>query len=122
VSDRKDEGGQAAVELALVLPLIALLVLAIVQVGLVVRDQVLVVHAAREAARAAAVDPRPAVARAAALRASDLAQTRTQVDVEDRRDLVIASVSYKSVTDVPLVGPLVPDLMLHARLAMRKEG
>ena len=49
--------GQATVELALVLPLVVFGLLAILQVGLVVRDQVAVVHAAREAARAASVDP-----------------------------------------------------------------
>ena len=45
---------QATVELALVLPVVATLLLAVVQVGLVVRDQIRVTHAAREAARAAA--------------------------------------------------------------------
>jgi Flp pilus assembly protein TadG len=43
------------VEFALVLPLLAALLLALVQTGLVVRDQVLVVHAAREAVRELAV-------------------------------------------------------------------
>ncbi len=42
-------------EFALVLPLVVLVVLFIVQAGLVVRDQLLVSHAAREAARAASV-------------------------------------------------------------------
>ena len=44
---RPDQRGQAAVELALALPLVALLLLAVVQVGLVVRDQVLTTPAAR---------------------------------------------------------------------------
>ena len=48
-----DDAGQAAVEVALVLPFLALVLLLVVQTALVVRDQVLVVHAAREAARAA---------------------------------------------------------------------
>ena len=47
--------GQSTVEFALVLPLVVLLVLFVVQGGLIVRDQLLVSHAAREAARAAAV-------------------------------------------------------------------
>jgi Flp pilus assembly protein TadG len=47
--------GQATVELALVLPLVAMLTLAIVQVALVARDQNLVTHAAREAARAGTI-------------------------------------------------------------------
>ena len=54
------ERGQATVEFALVLPLILFGLMAILQVGLVVRDQVAVVHAAREAARAASVDRDPA--------------------------------------------------------------
>ena len=57
VRRRRGDGGQASVELALVLPLVVLLLLAVVQLGLLVRDQILVVHAAREAAREAAVDP-----------------------------------------------------------------
>ena len=64
--------GQAAVELALVLPLVALLLLALVQVGLVVRDQILVIHAAREAAREAAVDAGPDVPGRAAAASSTL--------------------------------------------------
>ena len=51
--------GQATVEFAFVLPLVVLALLAVVQVGVVVRDQLGVVHAAREAARAASVDPDP---------------------------------------------------------------
>ena len=69
---RQREGGQAAVELALALPLLALLALALLQVTLVVRDQVLLTHAAREAAREAAVDPEPGAARRGALQGSRL--------------------------------------------------
>ena len=54
--------GQATVELALVLPLILTMVLLALQIGLLARDQVLVVHAAREGARAAATDPSTATA------------------------------------------------------------
>ena len=54
--DRKGSEGQAAVELALALPLVALLLLALVQLGFLVRDQVLVVHAAREGVRSSATD------------------------------------------------------------------
>ena len=52
------ERGQATVELALGLPVVLLGVLLVVQVGLVVADQVRVVHAAREGVRVAAVDER----------------------------------------------------------------
>ena len=43
----------------MILPVLATLLLAVVRAGLVVRDQTLVTHAAREAVRAAAVDPDP---------------------------------------------------------------
>ena len=56
---RPGERGQATVEFALLLPVLVLALLAVLQVAFVVRDQVAVVHAAREAARAASVDPDP---------------------------------------------------------------
>ena len=53
------ERGQATVELALVLPMVFACLLAVIQVSVVVRDQIAVQHAAREAARAASVDRDP---------------------------------------------------------------
>jgi len=124
------EMGQAAAELALVLPLLALLALLLLQVGLVVRDQVLVAHAAREAAREAAVDDDPGAAREAALAGARLDPARTTVDVRplggdaDRRPggRIRATVTYRSPTDVPLVGALVGDVELTGGAAMRVEG
>lgn len=119
------EAGQATAEMALALPVIVLVALALVQVGLVVRDQVLVVHAAREAAREAAVTDDPAAPVAAGLRASSLKRTMLTVEVSGRRvrgGRITARVSYRAVTDVPLVGPLVPDLKLQAVATMRVEA
>jgi Flp pilus assembly protein TadG len=48
------ERGQATVELALVLPVVVLLLMILIQAALVAKDQLLVQHAAREAARSAA--------------------------------------------------------------------
>jgi len=118
------DDGQAAVELALVLPLLALLLLAMVQVGLVVRDQVLVTHAAREAAREAAVDPSPAAARRAALAGAPLATDRLKLEVERGPEpgRVRVRLVYRAPTAVALVGPLLPDVELSARASMRSEG
>jgi hypothetical protein len=116
--------GQATVEVALLLPLLALLLLAVVQVGLVVRDQVLVTHAAREAARAAAVDPRAEVARAGAEAAADLDPGRLEVRLDGDTTpggRLTAVVRYRSPTAVPLIGPLVGDRTLTARATMRVE-
>jgi uncharacterized protein (DUF2267 family) len=52
---RRGEAGTSAVEFALVLPLLLVIALALVQVGLVIRDRLLVEEAARAGARAAAV-------------------------------------------------------------------
>jgi Flp pilus assembly protein TadG len=51
------ERGQSTVELALVLPFIVALLTAIVVVGLVVRDQLAVWHAAAASARSASIYP-----------------------------------------------------------------
>jgi hypothetical protein len=77
---RGDEG-QAAVEVALVLPLVATLLLLVVQTALIVRDQVLVVHAAREAARAAAVEAGDDAPRRAAMLAGGLEPKRIETEI-----------------------------------------
>lgn len=116
--------GQSSVEVALLLPFVALLLLAVVQVGLVARDQVLVVHAAREAARAAAVDAADGAARDAAASATDLSPARLSVEVSGRGEAgtrVEVAVRYRSETAVPLVGRLVGDVELTGRATMRVE-
>lgn len=122
---RRGDEGQAAVELALVLPLVAFLLLALVQVALVVRDQVLVVHAAREAARAAAVDPTPTAARRAALAGAPLAESRLRLELSGHQkagDQVEVVVSYRSPTNASIVGALIPDIVLRAQASMRREN
>lgn len=112
--------GQATVEFAFLVPLVVLAALALVQVGLIVRDQMGVVHAAREAARAASVDPDPDSPRRAARRTLPGAR----VEVGERPapgGEITVTVTYRSVTDLPLVGPLFPDPALHASATMRVE-
>jgi Flp pilus assembly protein TadG len=114
------EHGQATVEFAFLLPLIVLAALAVIQVGLVVRDQMGVVHAAREAARAASVDRDPGAAAQAARRTLPGAT----VDVGARPDIggeITVTVKYHAVTNLPLVGVLFPDPDLHASATMRVE-
>jgi Flp pilus assembly protein TadG len=108
------------VEFAFVLPLVLLALLAVVQVGVVVRDQLGVVHAAREAARAASVDPDPS----RAVRAAHRTLPGADVDVASRPKLggeIRVTVHYTSITDLPLVGVLFPDPDLHATSIMRVE-
>lgn len=119
----RGDGGQAAVELALVLPLVLVVSLAALQVALVARDQVLVVHAAREGARQAAVSADdPAAERAAgAATALDAGRLRVRVDRRRTPGQVEVTASYPAPTDVPLIGPLVGDVDLQATVRMRFE-
>ena len=123
---RRGDRGQATVELALVLPLVAVLVLVVLQVGLVVRDHVLVEHSAREAARAASVADadRSSAANRAAVRAADLDAGRLRVssNVTDGGERVAVHIDYRSATDVPLVGLLLPDVELRGDAVMRVEA
>lgn len=109
-------------ELALLLPVVVLLLLAVLQVGLLARDAVLVTHAAREAARAAAVDPRPAAARQAATEAGGLDPDRLQVELTVHGRQVTATVAYRAPTGVPLVGRLLADRTIEASASMRNEA
>ena len=118
---RGGNGGQAAVELALALPLVAVLLLAVIQAALVVRDQLLTVHAAREGAREGAVDPSAGATREAVLARSGLDSNRIRVDIERTSGRVTVTVRYRSPTDVPLIGRALPDVELAGRATMRSE-
>jgi Flp pilus assembly protein TadG len=113
------------VELALLLPVVVLLLLAVLQVGLLGRDLLLVTHASREAARAAAVEAEPGAARRAAIASSGLRADRVDVQISGRDgpgSRVRVTVSYRAPTSVPIVGRLLGDRVLHSAVTMRVEG
>lgn len=121
---RGDVRGQATVELVLVLPVVVLALLLVIQVGLIARAQVLVVNAAREGARTAAVEG-PGAAAGAASTSPGLQSDRVRVDAAtesgEHGDLVRVTVRYRAPTDVPLVGALLGDPTLTAEVVMRAE-
>lgn len=117
-------GGQSTVEFALVLPLAMLLLLAVVQVGVIVRSQVMLTHAGREAVRSAAVSPDTAAVRRAAEEAGGLERSRLAVAMGERGaagSMVRVRVDYSCPTDLPLIGFLLPDVELHAEATMLVE-
>lgn len=123
---RWGDRGQSTVEFALVLPLVALVVLFIVQAGFIVRDQLLVSHAAREAARAASVSDTDrlgaaltAARNAGALSADYLSGTVTTIESNTS---IRVNIAYRSVTGLPLIGALLPDIDLDASVVMRVES
>jgi len=96
--NREREGGQATVEVALLLPLLALLLLAVVQVGLVVREA---------AVAAVRLDP-------------DRLSVELSGSTEPGGRLTV-TVRYRTPTAVPLAGALAGDRTLVAEATMRVE-
>ncbi len=121
----RDDGGQATVELALVLPVFVMLLLLLVQVAVLVRDQVMVIHAAREGARAAAVTGANGdAAEKAALAAAGLPLRSTDVITTPpgpKHDLVRVQVQYTDSTDIPIIGRLLGDVRVTGTVSMRVE-
>ena len=112
--------GQATVEFALALPLVALLVLGIVQLVVIARDQLAVELAAREGARAAAVAASPATAAGAAARAA-VGLDPLHVTVTEQDGRVTVTVRHDSSTTVPVIGPVIGDVEVSATVTMQRE-
>lgn len=117
-----NDAGQATVEVALAVPLLVFVMLFGVQIALVIRDQIATLAAAREAARAVVVaDGKTGLADAAVARTASLDPSRRSVNVSINGGLVTATVTYRSPTDLPLVGIFVPDITLHGAATMALE-
>ncbi|GMQ99087.1 MAG: hypothetical protein BMS9Abin17_1637 [Acidimicrobiia bacterium] len=114
--------GSAVVEFALVLPLVLALMLGLVEVALVARSEMQLVHAAREGAREAAASPDPSRAVAAARAALGPAGERARVSVvrpENIGDRATVTIRLKYRVAAPIFGGL--PLELGATAAMRVE-
>jgi Flp pilus assembly protein TadG len=122
----KGERASAAVEFALVLPLILTLALALLQIGIFVKDQLVVEEAARAGARQAAVSTDDSSTRQAAVDAAvSLDPDRLDITVE-RDDQaggpVTVKAAYRAPVSVPIVGWLFPsEVDLSATTVMRQE-
>ncbi|MDP9224482.1 MAG: pilus assembly protein [Actinomycetota bacterium] len=118
------ERGQATVELALCLPLVALLAGLLVQVGVLVSDQTRLWQGAREAARAAVVDPDPGQITAAAER-SGLSPVSVSVSPQpayrSQGAPLTVAVAYRPRGAFTLLDPIGMGIELHAAATMRIE-
>jgi Flp pilus assembly protein TadG len=112
------------VELALCLPVVALMLAALVQSGIIVSDQTRLWLAAREAARTAVVEPDPMMIQQAAER-SGLApvsiSVQPQAALRSQGQPLKVEVAYRPSAVLPLLGPLLAGLELHANATMRIE-
>ncbi|MDE0652661.1 MAG: pilus assembly protein [bacterium] len=120
---RQAQQGQATVELALLMPLLMVVALFLAQLALAARDQIMVTHSAREAARAVAVSNDAGVARTAALAASRLDPQRLRVHVEEPPGTanVAVRLDYRSPVRFAPLGIVLDDLVLSGEAIMRSE-
>jgi Flp pilus assembly protein TadG len=127
----RSERGQAIVEFAFVLPLLAGLLLGIVQVGMVLSNYVKLTDAARVGARRAiavrigGVNPEDAE-QAVRDTAGDLNQTNLDVTVKDPDwntpgSVITVTASYPYSVDIPLLGLNIASGMITATAKERLE-
>jgi hypothetical protein len=118
------EEGQSTVELALCLPVVALVLAALVEIVLLGGDQVRLWHAAREAARTAVVDPDPAAV-SAVVRRSGLEGVRVRVSPEAGHRVagrpLTVTLSYGPAPGIPMLRRVLAPLTLEASTTMRIE-
>ena len=114
------DSGQATVELALVMPLIIGLLLIILNVGLVVRDQLAVWHAASAGARAASISPD----------SPDVVQQAVEAEVQLRPihlrivrdgDLITVEAKYPRTIGLWVFTYIAPPLILSATVTMHVQ-
>jgi Flp pilus assembly protein TadG len=116
--------GQSTVEFALLLPVVAFMLAALFEVAMLLSDDARVAYAAREAARAAAVDPDEEAVEAAARR-SGLEELVLEVSpspvMRAQGEPVTVRVAYKPSGRLPLAGLLSRTFTLRAEARMRIE-
>ena len=125
-ADRAREHGSAAVEFALLLPILLLLLLALVQVGVIARDSLVLTQASRAGAREAAVQgSSDSVEEAVRAAAVGLDPARIDVDATwsgARGAPVTVEVTYDAPIASLLAGWLLPEsVSLRASATMRQE-
>jgi hypothetical protein len=120
----RDEAGQTTVELALCLPVVVFVVVAVIEIGLIAGDQVRLWHAAREAARQAVVDDDTNAAIEAAQRAGFDSLDVTfdpQPHYRQQGAPLTVKVVYDRPGTMPLIGRLFEHIELQSTATMRIE-
>jgi Flp pilus assembly protein TadG len=121
---RRVERGQATVEFAFLLPLVALVLAGLFEVAMLMSDHARVQYAAREATRTAAVDPDPENIEEAARR-SRLEGLEVTVSPKEQLRVqgepVTVRISYEPVGRLPMVGYLAERVTLTSVARMRIE-
>ncbi len=121
----KSEKGASAVEFALILPILIILVFGIVQFGIAFNNYITITHAAREGARIAAVDlNNPVLKNIIIERAFPVQITEDDIVISTPEgtnigDPVEVEITYNISITIPLVGSW--DIPLKNKAIMRLE-
>jgi len=121
----KSEKGASAVEFALILPILIILVFGIVEFGIAFNNYITITHAAREGARIAAVDlNNPDLKNIIIERAFPVQITETDIVISTPEgtnigDPVEVEITYNISITIPLVGSW--DIPLKNKAIMRLE-
>lgn len=114
--DASDDG-QAAVEFAVVLPLIAMLLTVIAQIAIIIVSQLDVIDESRHIARLAALAQDPASAAYFALPPDSPSSVAIRFDDET----VTVEVSRDVPTDMPIIGRFTPSIAIRERVTVLRE-
>ena len=117
------QSGQATVEFALVLPVIAVVAVGLLQVGVSVANQLAVELAAREGARAASVsaDVAGAATRAAARTTSLDVTVEATVEATASGEVVAVRVEFVDDVTIPFIGRFIGPIRHSATAFMALE-
>ncbi|MCA1840384.1 MAG: TadE/TadG family type IV pilus assembly protein [Actinomycetota bacterium] len=115
------DSGQSTVEFALVLPLVMMVLLGLMQGGLLLRDQMVLSSAARDAAREAAVTADQSRIIDAAHRSAPGMAMTVAIDRGPKRGDPVRVELGSRPTVVPLVGAIVSGMKIKASAVMRVE-
>jgi Flp pilus assembly protein TadG len=117
---KSSEAGQSTVEFALIIPVVAIFLMLILQVGLVVRQKILVTNSSREAARILSVENDFGKA---TMKAKETVNDAKVIISRPANQGEYLTVTIKDVvkSKIPILGVIFPDISVTSKTTMRVE-